>query len=69
MNAWDLLAAEPADDAEIEMHIRQAETCRCLPCLDKLRLIARIKAVEGELAEMMGAARQALAKLRELRSE
>lgn len=41
---WDRMAAEPATDEEIAMHKRQAVNCRCLPCMDKLRLIARIEA-------------------------
>lgn len=46
---WERLAAEPATDEEIEMHKRNA--CRCVACLDKLRLIARIDAERARVGD------------------
>lgn len=40
---------EPADDEEIEMHLRNM--CACLPCLDKMRLINRINELKGDVEE------------------
>lgn len=51
---WLRIANTPATDDEIAMHERIAGECvhGCLPCMDKLTLIARIEVEKAEVLRL-----------------